>query len=51
VEVCLERTPVLVLLALLVLLSGCAAFQTAGQLASGRQELFKGNNQAALGYF
>jgi tetratricopeptide (TPR) repeat protein len=40
-----------VVLALFVLLSGCATIQTAGQIASGRQELFKGNNQAALGYF
>jgi hypothetical protein len=34
-----------------VLLSACAAFQGAGDIAQGRQALFEGNNQAALGYF
>jgi tetratricopeptide (TPR) repeat protein len=34
-----------------VLLSSCAAFQGAGDIAQGRQELFEGNNQDALGYF
>jgi tetratricopeptide (TPR) repeat protein len=47
----MKGTHVVVVLALFVLLSGCATIQTAGQIASGRQELFKGNNQAALGYF
>ena len=32
-------------------LSACASFQAAGDIAQGRQALFKGNNQAALGYF
>jgi tetratricopeptide (TPR) repeat protein len=32
-------------------LSGCASFQAAGDIAHGRQALFQGNNQAALGYF
>ena len=34
-----------------VSLSACASFQSAGDVAQGRQALFKGNNQAALGYF
>ena len=34
-----------------VLLSSCAAFRGAGDIAQGRQELIEGNNQAALGYF
>jgi len=34
-----------------VSLSGCASFQSAGAVAQGRQALFEGNNQAALGYF
>jgi tetratricopeptide (TPR) repeat protein len=32
-------------------LSACATVQTAGQIESGRQALFTGNNQTALGYF
>jgi len=36
---------------LTIWLSGCAAFQGAGDIAQGRQTLFAGNNQAALGYF
>jgi tetratricopeptide (TPR) repeat protein len=32
-------------------LSACASFQAAGDIAHGRQALFQGNNQAALGYF
>lgn len=32
-------------------LSACVSFQAAGDIAQGRQALFKGNNQAALGYF
>jgi tetratricopeptide (TPR) repeat protein len=34
-----------------VLLSACAALQGAGDIAQGRQALFAGNDQAALGYF
>jgi tetratricopeptide (TPR) repeat protein len=34
-----------------VLLSACASVQSAGEIAQGRQALFEGNNQAALGYF
>jgi tetratricopeptide (TPR) repeat protein len=34
-----------------VFLSACATYQSAGELESGRQALFVGNNQAALGYF
>ena len=34
-----------------VSLSACASFQSAGLIAQGRQALFEGNNQAALGYF
>jgi tetratricopeptide (TPR) repeat protein len=35
-----------------VALSACGgSFQTAGMVAQGRQDLFKGNNQVALGYF
>jgi tetratricopeptide (TPR) repeat protein len=34
-----------------VLLSACAAFDTAGDIAQGREALFEGRNKAALGYF
>jgi len=34
-----------------VLLSACASFQGAGDIAQGRQALIEGNNQAALGIF
>jgi tetratricopeptide (TPR) repeat protein len=34
-----------------VSLSACASFQSGGYVAKGRQALFAGNNQAALGYF
>src|SRR5882724_2282683 len=34
-----------------VSLSACASFQSAGDVAQGRQGLFEGNNQTALGYF
>jgi len=36
---------------LCIWLSACASFQAGGDIAQGRQALFKGNNQAALGYF
>jgi len=40
------------ILGLAIFVSGCGGtFQSAGQIASGRQALFTGNNQAALGYF
>ena len=32
-------------------LSACASIQAAGDIAKGRQALFKGDYQAALGYF
>ena len=41
----------LALLFLSIWLSACVSFQAAGDIAQGRQALFKGNNQAALGYF
>lgn len=47
----MKTTHALVVLSLLILFSGCATVQTAGQIESGRQALFTGNNQAALGYF
>jgi tetratricopeptide (TPR) repeat protein len=34
-----------------VFLSACATYQSVDELESGRQALFVGNNQAALGYF
>jgi tetratricopeptide (TPR) repeat protein len=34
-----------------VSLSACASLQSAGNVAQGRQALFAGNNQAALGFF
>ena len=34
-----------------VSLWACAAVQSGGAIAQGRQALFQGNNQAALGYF
>lgn len=39
------------ILAMMVFLSGCASFRTASEVQSGRQALFRGNNEAALGYF
>ncbi len=38
-------------LSLSVSLSACAAVQSGGDIAQGRQALFEGNNQTALGYF
>jgi tetratricopeptide (TPR) repeat protein len=39
-------------LSLVIFLSGCGgAFQTYGEIDQGRQALFVGNNQTALGYF
>jgi tetratricopeptide (TPR) repeat protein len=38
-------------LLVIVSLSACASIQSAGDIAQGRQALFEGNNQAALGYF
>src|SRR5215208_5255066 len=34
-----------------LLMTGCAAYQTAGQVQSGRQALLTNNPEAALGYF
>jgi len=47
----MKGTYSLAVLALVILLSGCATIQTAGQIEQGRQALFVGNNQTALGYF
>ena len=47
----MKGTYSLAVLALVILLSGCATIQTAGQIEAGRQALFVGNNQTALGYF
>lgn len=38
-------------LSLTLLLSGCTTIQGAGDVAQGRQALFAGDHQAALGYF
>ena len=38
-------------LSLSVLLSACAAFQSAGDISQGREAMFTGNYQAALGLF
>jgi tetratricopeptide (TPR) repeat protein len=50
-EVSMQERYSLVVLSVIILLSGCATVETAGQIESGRQALFTGNNQAALGYF
>ena len=42
---------VAVALSLSVLLSACATLQTAGEYESGKQALYTGNYQTALGYF
>jgi tetratricopeptide (TPR) repeat protein len=47
----MRRIHFLVWLFLSIWLSACVSFQAAGDIAQGRQALFKGNNQAALGYF
>jgi tetratricopeptide (TPR) repeat protein len=47
----MKGTYSLVVLSLVIFLSGCTTIQTAGQIEQGRQALFVGNNQAALGYF
>jgi len=47
----MKGTYSLAVLALVILLSGCTTFQTAGQIQQGRQAMFVGNNQTALGYF
>src|SRR5258705_12366529 len=41
----------LVVLSLVIFLSGCTPLQSSGEIEQGRQALFVGNNQAALGYF
>lgn len=35
----------------IVFLWGCAGMKAGGDVATGRQEMFRGNNEAALGYF
>jgi tetratricopeptide (TPR) repeat protein len=47
----MKTTYSLLALSVSVFLSACATYQSAGELESGRQALFVGNNQAALGYF
>jgi tetratricopeptide (TPR) repeat protein len=47
----MKRRYSLLAFSLVIFLSGCATVQTAGQIEAGRQALFTGNNQAALGYF
>jgi tetratricopeptide (TPR) repeat protein len=39
------------LFATILCLSGCASFQLAGEVESGRQAWFRGNNEAALAHF
>jgi tetratricopeptide (TPR) repeat protein len=41
----------LALFSLLAFLTGCASLQVGGDVAAGRQALFKGSNETALGYF
>jgi tetratricopeptide (TPR) repeat protein len=41
----------LLVFSLAISLSACATVEDAGQIEAGRQALFTGNNQAALGYF
>jgi len=50
-QITMRRMYVLAWSVVSVLLSSCAAFRGAGDIAQGRQELIEGNNQAALGYF
>jgi tetratricopeptide (TPR) repeat protein len=45
------KTSYYLLLTMVVCLSGCAAFQTASEVQSGRQALFRGNNEVALAHF
>jgi tetratricopeptide (TPR) repeat protein len=41
----------LALFSLLAFLTGCTSLQVGGDVATGRQALFAGNNETALGYF
>ena len=50
-EIILKVIHFLAGLSLSVLLSACAAFQGAGDIAQGREAMFAGNYKAALGYF
>jgi tetratricopeptide (TPR) repeat protein len=50
-EITMKVIHLLAGLSLTVLLSACAAFQGAGDIAQGRQALFEGNYKTALGYF
>jgi tetratricopeptide (TPR) repeat protein len=47
----MDKTKCLVRLALVFLLSGCASFQVAGQVQSGRRALLINNPEQALAYF
>jgi tetratricopeptide (TPR) repeat protein len=47
----MKGTYSLALFALVILLSGCATIQTAGEYESGKQALYAGNYQTALAYF
>jgi hypothetical protein len=47
----MKGTYSLVVCSLVILLSGCATVEDAGQIEAGRQALFTGNYQAALSYF
>jgi tetratricopeptide (TPR) repeat protein len=50
-EITMKVINFLAMLALSVLLSACAAFQGAGDVAQGREAMFRGDYKAALGYF
>jgi len=47
----MKTNPCWLWLASIVFLCGCASIKAGGDVAVGRQEMFKGNNEAALGYF
>src|SRR2546426_1997196 len=49
--VCMRRSQWLEWLSIVFLLSGCASFQVAGQVQSGRQALLSNNPEQALIYF
>ena len=47
-----SRGEAVILFLLAIFVSGCgASFQTGGDIAQGRQAMFRGDNQAALDYF
>ena len=47
----MKTNPYWLWLASIVFLCGCATMKAGGDVTIGRQEMFKGNNEAALGYF